>query len=679
MSSQKPSWRRRRRNNKEQKERVTYPQRKRDLGLLVTDELESALTACKERVARIAKECRARNRKFRDIEFDLENDRERCLHGLGCDETYDPSDVQRVTEIFKNPQFFIDGADSNDLVQGGIGDCWFISALATMSTYGGLVERFCVARDEQVGVYGFIFFRDSGWVTVIVDDMVFTSIPKFEELSAQEKQLYHNDKNLYNNSARKNGKGLYFAKSGTEGETWVPLIEKAYAKLHGSYGALAGGFSSEAIEDLTGATDAVLLQDILDTEKFWKEELMRANVDRLFGCSYKSLDGSRSGQDEIKINGLIGSHAYSVLRAVEVRGKRFVVLRNPWGQGEWTGPWSDGSKEWTPETLDMLLKLGHCFGDDGQFVMEYKDFLDVWDHLDRTLLFDPSWCLSSQWLHVPARPPLSAWSYGDVSFTFSLPKATPTLIVLSQLDNRYFKRISGRCAWRFDFLLYREGDDEYLAESAHSRFKSRSINLEIDLEAGDYVVHVRLDRLVLQDEHYMDEIVEKIPERILTRVLTERAKARSIASNFDFMSEGMHLPLPLSCISGRSLAQLKQASIEEAAAEENRETEEALEAAATIHGDEDDEMDKVSELAETISLTGSDPLPNDGDFCRPPNTENGKGLKPEEMPKIKRRSSGDDDDGEPEVSELNSLFLGLKIYSRKDAPATISGQLLHEI
>jgi hypothetical protein len=90
----------------------------------------------------------------RDIEFDLENDRERCLHGLGCDETYDPSDVQRVTEIFKNPQFFIDGADSNDLVQGGIGDCWFISALATMSTYGGLVERFCVAVSNEFIIFG---------------------------------------------------------------------------------------------------------------------------------------------------------------------------------------------------------------------------------------------------------------------------------------------------------------------------------------------------------------------------------------------------------------------------------------------------------------------------------------------------------------------------------------------
>ena len=70
------------------------------------------------------------------------------------------------------------------------------------------------------------------------------------------------------------------------------------------------------------------------------------------------------------MQGLIGDHAYSVLRAVECNGKKFIILRNPWANSEWTGRWSDGSKEWTHEWLELLPQIGHAFGDDGQFIME---------------------------------------------------------------------------------------------------------------------------------------------------------------------------------------------------------------------------------------------------------------------------------------------------------------------
>jgi hypothetical protein len=116
------------------------------------------------------------------------------------------------------------------------------------------------------------------------------------------------------------------------------------------------------------------IQDIFDTDKFWTEELLKANKDRLFGCYFSGLDSARSGDAQAKIFGLIGNHQYSVLRAVEAKGKRFVVIRNPWGESEWTGPWSDGSKEWNAESLELLPLLDHVFGDDGEFVMECESF-----------------------------------------------------------------------------------------------------------------------------------------------------------------------------------------------------------------------------------------------------------------------------------------------------------------
>ncbi|KAF9449386.1 cysteine proteinase [Macrolepiota fuliginosa MF-IS2] len=511
----------------------TYVSKKPNL--LQTPELESVIASCKKRVERIAKDCRAGNRKFRDVEFDLENDQHRCIYGLvpKQGETFSPSDVLRTTKIFKNAKFFANGTpDSTQIVQGGIGDCWFLSALSAVATAPGLLEQLCVAHDESVGVYGFIFFRDNRWVDVIIDDQLYTRRPKYEDLTPFEQSLYHDDKECYLKSASVDeGKTLYFARSGTRDETWVPLMEKAYAKLHGHYAYLHLGKTSEALEDLTGGVSkSILTNDILDLDRFWTEELLRANKDRLFACQISSITTNRTPQSEIKVQGLVTAHAYAILRAVECKGKRFIVLRNPWGKIEWTGRWSDGSKEWTKEWIGVLDELGHSFGEDGQFVMEYDDWLECFTDIDRTLLFDSSWRMSSKWLCTPCRRLPAAFSYGDVSFIFKLPSAAPTVISLAQLNTRYFRDLASRSLWTLDFVVVKEGEDEPLMEYQHNKFQARDVSVEAYLEAGTYIVYARIDR-VIDSTVLVDLSIEDWQLPKLSRIMTKRAEGRLIASN----------------------------------------------------------------------------------------------------------------------------------------------------
>ena len=113
-------------------------------------------------------------------------------------------------------------------------------------------------------------------------------------------------------------RALYFAKCSDDNETWLPLLEKAYAKAHSDYASIEGGWVGEGIEDLTGGvTTEVFTSDILDKEKFWKE-LLQVNKEFLFGCATGLWGGGYSPYGDV--TGIIEGHAYSVMKAVDTHG-----------------------------------------------------------------------------------------------------------------------------------------------------------------------------------------------------------------------------------------------------------------------------------------------------------------------------------------------------------------------
>ncbi|KAL8393228.1 hypothetical protein RB595_003137 [Gaeumannomyces hyphopodioides] len=504
---------------------------------------EEAAAHCRAKVAQIVKESRRVNQRYRDPHFDLELDLQLgmrdCLESLdnikaaapprrpgpsnrggaqeqgqqqqqpagegdprsqappsgrrrlgGFEPGFNPMAVHRVVDIFDKPQFYIDGPTANDVRQGrDMGDCWLLAALCTMSNKPGLIERICVAHDQAVGVYGFVFHRDGEWFSEIIDDKLYLTKPDYddgylERILFEDRERGADSEQVYKSIYQSNSGALYFAQCENPNETWLPLLEKAFAKAHNDYESIEGGFTGEALEDLTGGvTSELYTSDILDTEYFWNEELMKVNKDFLFGCS-TGVWGRGVGERK----GIVELHAYSVMRAVEIEGQRLVLLKNPWGKHEWKGPWSDGSKEWTPE---WLSRLGHRFGDDGAFWIAYEDLLRKYQAFDRTRIFGPEWKVTSIWttLSVP-------WTheYHDTKFAFSMARPGPVVLVLSQLDDRYFRGLEGQYRFELSFRVHAAGEaDEYLVRSQTPYRMNRSVNVELDLEAGDYTVLVRID------------------------------------------------------------------------------------------------------------------------------------------------------------------------------------------
>ncbi|GFR57902.1 calpain-A-like, partial [Elysia marginata] len=194
---------------------------------------------------------------------------------------------KRPKDICSDPQWVVGGASRFDIVQGMLGDCWLLSAVASLTCNASLLNRVVDGRQtfdakEYCGAFKFNFWRGGRWEEVVVDDRLPT---------------YH-DKLVFMHSAEKN-------------EFWSALLEKAYAKLNGSYEALKGGQTCEAMTDFTGGVTETfdLKKAPGDLFKIMTKAFARGS---LMGCSIAAAPN----QIEAKLdNGLVKGHAYSVTGA----------------------------------------------------------------------------------------------------------------------------------------------------------------------------------------------------------------------------------------------------------------------------------------------------------------------------------------------------------------------------
>ncbi|KAJ1363329.1 Calpain-5 [Parelaphostrongylus tenuis] len=297
---------------------------------------------------------------------------------------------KRPAELHNDPHLFVEGASPNDVTQGILGNCWFVSACSALTHNEHLLNRVIPdalaqewdSKNQYAGVFRFRFWRFGRWVEVVIDDLLPT----------------------------RDGK-LLFARSKTPNEFWSALLEKAFAKLYGCYENLVGGHLSDALQDVSGG-----VAETVNVGKFLSDG-SAASSQLLFNNLLEAFDNealivaaiAAKSKDEIEQTldcGLVKGHAYAVtaVRYVELDAKsnafsslfgqhdriRMIRLQNPWGEKEWNGPWSDNSEEWEQVTDSQKAALGITVDEDGEFWMPWDSFIRYFTDISLCQMFNTS-------------------------------------------------------------------------------------------------------------------------------------------------------------------------------------------------------------------------------------------------------------------------------------------------
>ena len=193
----------------------------------------------------------------------------------------------------KQFKIFENKIDCTNIEQGQLGTCYFLAAISTISNYGQLLyQLFPQEKINPEGLYEICLYHKGRWVKVLVDDY-------FPFIKNTDTFLWTHP---INNC-------LYTC-----------FLEKAYAKINGSYNDINGGHLCPAFESLTGFESFVVKKKerTLSSEKIYEIK------DEVYEYFYNKIT------DGYLFSCATWDHAYSLM-AIDKENNQFIFkVRNPW-------------------------------------------------------------------------------------------------------------------------------------------------------------------------------------------------------------------------------------------------------------------------------------------------------------------------------------------------------------
>merc|ERR1712156_645156 len=245
-----------------------------------------------------------------------------------------------------------------DVRQLDVGDCWLMSAIATVAETPGAINKIF----RNTGVDLTTLPNPDAPTTLVVTLYDPTNDFKPKDVAINETLCCYPD-----------GSAKFGCRMSAGNEMWVCYLEKACAAFWGGWKAIDGGNSDEAWQRLVGCQHTALIAHDHngDNEKWipngkpWPEGDSNAlDNDALFEriCSWAGknyLLGAATGGGG---DGVVQGHAYSILACKKVTANNgdtleLVQLRNPWGNSEFKeGRFDDDGPGWDeyPELKDAV-------------------------------------------------------------------------------------------------------------------------------------------------------------------------------------------------------------------------------------------------------------------------------------------------------------------------------------